>query len=339
MRTLAPPVGQGWEYLTGAASPGAATSVARPAGLGLRRRAGPSCPSCSRRSSRPPRSRPGRYDLVIDPTNLWLTIHESIGHATELDRALGYEAAYAGTVVRHLDKLGTLRYGSPRHERDRRPHRPSTAWPPSATTTRAWPRQSWDLITRRHPGRLPARPADGAQLNGFGRSNGCAFADSPGHVPIQRMANVSLQPAADGPAPGRADRRRRGRHLHRRRQVLVDRHAAVQLPVHRPAVLPDPRAAGWPGSCATSPTRPPPPTSGTRWRPSAGRRPTCSAARSTAARASPGRSPRSATAARRRSSAGCGSSTPFRKDEHDPERTRSPQELVERALAEAGAGD
>ncbi|EUA91468.1 modulator of DNA gyrase family protein [Mycobacterium ulcerans str. Harvey] len=39
----------------------------------------------------------GPTDLVIDPTNLWLTIHESIGHATEYDRAIGYEAAYAGT--------------------------------------------------------------------------------------------------------------------------------------------------------------------------------------------------------------------------------------------------
>jgi TldD protein len=49
---------------------------------------------------------PGRYDLVIDPTNLWLTIHESVGHATELDRALGYEAAYAGTSFATLDQLG-----------------------------------------------------------------------------------------------------------------------------------------------------------------------------------------------------------------------------------------
>ncbi len=48
----------------------------------------------------------GTYDLVIDPSNLWLTIHESIGHATELDRALGYEAAYAGTSFATFDKLG-----------------------------------------------------------------------------------------------------------------------------------------------------------------------------------------------------------------------------------------
>ena len=52
------------------------------------------------------------YDLVIDPTNLWLTIHESIGHATELDRALGYEAAYAGTSFATPDKLNKLQYGS-----------------------------------------------------------------------------------------------------------------------------------------------------------------------------------------------------------------------------------
>ena len=60
---------------------------------------------------------------MIDPSNLWLTIHESIGHATELDRAMGYEAAYAGTSFATFDKLGTpaLRLGD--HERDRRPDR------------------------------------------------------------------------------------------------------------------------------------------------------------------------------------------------------------------------
>ena len=55
----------------------------------------------------------GSYDLVIHPSNLWLTIHESIGHATELDRALGYEANYAGTSFATYDKLNRLQYGSP----------------------------------------------------------------------------------------------------------------------------------------------------------------------------------------------------------------------------------
>ena len=55
----------------------------------------------------------GSYDLILEPTNLWLTIHESIGHATELDRAIGEEANYAGTsfVAPPEKMLGQLRYG------------------------------------------------------------------------------------------------------------------------------------------------------------------------------------------------------------------------------------
>jgi len=55
----------------------------------------------------------GRYDLILDPTHLWLTIHESIGHPTELDRAMGYEANYAGTsfLAPPEDVLGKLKYG------------------------------------------------------------------------------------------------------------------------------------------------------------------------------------------------------------------------------------
>jgi TldD protein len=59
--------------------------------------------------------------------------------------------------------------------------------------------QSWDLITG---GVLTGYQLDRrmAQLKGFGRSNGCAFGDSPGHMPLQRMANVSIQPALNGPS-------------------------------------------------------------------------------------------------------------------------------------------
>ena len=103
------------------------------------------------------RSRPGRYDLVIDPTNLWLTIHESIGHATEYDRAIGYEAAYAGTSFATPDKLGTLVYGSPimNVTGDRTvPHGLATIGYDDDGVAG----QSWDLISRRHPHRLPAGP-------------------------------------------------------------------------------------------------------------------------------------------------------------------------------------
>ena len=106
MRTLAPPVGRGWEYLTGGAGgPGAGgwdwdAELARLPELLAEKLAAPSVEA-------------GLYDLVVDPSNLWLTIHESIGHATELDRAVGYEAAYAGTSFATFDQLGTLVYGSP----------------------------------------------------------------------------------------------------------------------------------------------------------------------------------------------------------------------------------
>ena len=142
---------------------------------------------------------PGAYDLVIDPSNLWLTIHESIGHATELDRAMGYEAAYAGTSFATFDKLGTLRYGSGvmNVTGDRTvEHGLATV----GFDDEGVQAQSFDLIRE---GILVGYQLDRriARSSGLGRSNGCAFADSPGHIPIQRMANVSLRPApGEGPS-------------------------------------------------------------------------------------------------------------------------------------------
>ena len=107
MRTLAPPAGRGWEYLTGTGWDFGAELAELPELLAEKLTA--------------PCVEAGRYDLVIDPSNLWLTIHESIGHATELDRALGYEAAYAGTSFATLDKLGSAPVRLGRHERHRRP--------------------------------------------------------------------------------------------------------------------------------------------------------------------------------------------------------------------------
>jgi TldD protein len=187
MTTLAPPAGRGYEYLTG-------TGWDFPAELGQ-------LPELLAEKLAAPSVREGRYDLVIDPSNLWLTIHESIGHATELDRVLGYEAAYAGTSFATVDQLGRLQYGSPgmrvTGDRTARHGLATVGYDDEGVAA-----QSWDLISG---GVLTGYQLDRriARFRGLARSNGCAFADSPGHMPIQRMANVSLQPTAGG--PGTAD--------------------------------------------------------------------------------------------------------------------------------------
>ena len=79
--SIADPAGRGWEYVVGLDLAGNAPRWAEEAVMKLRA----------------PSVEAGTWDLVLHPSNLWLTIHESIGHPTELDRALGYEANYAGT--------------------------------------------------------------------------------------------------------------------------------------------------------------------------------------------------------------------------------------------------
>jgi len=187
MRTIAPPVGRGWEYLLGEGWDWE-SELAR-------------MPELLAEKLRSPSVEPGRYDLVVDPTNLWLTIHESIGHATELDRALGYEAAYAGTSFATPDKLGSLQYGSPvMHVSGDRTAEHGLA--SVAIDDEGVEGQSFDLI---RDGVLVGYQLDRstAAVAGYQRSNGCAYADSPLHLPIQRMANISLQPGpADGPTTG-----------------------------------------------------------------------------------------------------------------------------------------
>ena len=139
---------------------------------------------------------PGPTDLVIDPSNLWLTIHESIGHATEYDRAIGYEAAYAGTSFATPDKLGSFAYGSPvmnvTADRTVEFGLATVGYDDDGVAA-----QNWELV---RDGVFVGYQLDRvfAPRLGLSRSNGCAYADSPHHVPLQRMANVSLQPGPEG---------------------------------------------------------------------------------------------------------------------------------------------
>ncbi|WP_407670539.1 TldD/PmbA family protein [Nocardia suismassiliense] len=180
MRTLAAPVGRGWEYVTGADGTWDwADELAH-------------IPEWLAEKVKAPTVTPGPTDLVIDPTNLWLTIHESIGHATEYDRAIGYESAYAGTSFATPDKLGKLQYGTPimhvTGDRTEAHGLASIGYDDEGVAG-----QRWDLV---RDGILVGYQLDRvfAPRLGLDRSNGCSYADSAHHVPIQRMANVSLQP-------------------------------------------------------------------------------------------------------------------------------------------------
>jgi TldD protein len=188
MSSIAPPAGRGWEYVVGSLADGAWDWDAELAEV----------PDLLDEKLMAKSIEADTYDLVIHPSNLWLTIHESIGHATELDRALGYEANYAGTSFATLDQLGTLHYGSPAMhvtgDRTAEHGLATIGYDDEGVAT-----QRWDIIK---DGVLVGYQLDRPmghlhpELNG-GRSNGCAYADSPGHIPIQRMANVSLQPSSD----------------------------------------------------------------------------------------------------------------------------------------------
>ena len=136
---------------------------------------------------------PGKYDLVLHPSHLFLTIHESVGHPTELDRALLWEANYAGTSFLTPEKTGKLQFGSKivNFVADRTQ--------PLGLATIGYddesvPGQSWHLVkdgvfvdwqTTR----------DLAPLVGKKSSYGCLHADSWSSVPFPRMPNVSLSPA------------------------------------------------------------------------------------------------------------------------------------------------
>ncbi|MDX1873657.1 TldD/PmbA family protein [Mycolicibacterium sp. 120266] len=182
MRTLAPPTARGWEAVVDDAVWDWTTELAE-------------LPALLAEKVKAPSVTAGPTDLVIDPSNLWLTIHESIGHATEYDRAIGYEAAYAGTSFATPDKLGTMTYGSPvmNVTADRTVEHGLATIGFDDEGVRA---QSWDLV---RDGIFVGYQLDRvfAPRLGVARSNGCSYADSPHHVPIQRMANVSLQPGPE----------------------------------------------------------------------------------------------------------------------------------------------
>lgn len=138
---------------------------------------------------------PGKYDLVLHPSHLFLTIHESVGHSTELDRALLWEANYAGTSFLTPDKTGKVQFGS------KMVNFVADRTQPVGMATVAYddegvPGQEWHLV---RDGVFVdwQTTRDLAKMVGRNKSNGCLHGDSWDAVPFPRMPNVSLQPAKE----------------------------------------------------------------------------------------------------------------------------------------------
>lgn len=140
---------------------------------------------------------PGKYDLILDPSHLWLTIHESVAHPTELDRVLGYEANYAGTSFLSLDKLHSknFQFGSKLVNIHADKLQPGSlgavGYDDEGVKTK-----EWELIKE---GVLVNFQAirDQAHILGLNESQGCCYAQSWSDVQFQRMPNVSLVPGKD----------------------------------------------------------------------------------------------------------------------------------------------
>jgi TldD protein len=139
---------------------------------------------------------PGKKDLVLLPAHLGLTIHESIGHSTELDRALGYEANFAGTSFLTTDKLGKFRVGADivnfNGDRVRKESLSTCGYDDDGVKTRQFPIIKDGIFV----GYQTIR--DQAHLIGQSESMGCCYADSYASVPFQRMPNVWLAPGKTG---------------------------------------------------------------------------------------------------------------------------------------------
>jgi TldD protein len=191
---LSSPMGLGFEYLDGAASgktvlPNGVTVYGQSYDM---KEDAVAAAQQAKAKLTAPSVKPGKYDLVLDPSHTWLTIHESVGHPLELDRVLGYEANYAGTSFATLDKMrDRFQYGSDKVNLVADKTQPGSlgavAYDDEGVATK-----KWDLV---RDGKLVGYQAirDQAHIEGKAASDGCAYSDSWSNVQFQRMANVSLE--------------------------------------------------------------------------------------------------------------------------------------------------
>ena len=200
---LSAPMGMGYEYL----DPRASGKIAGPAGLthyGKHYDLVEDAGAAARQAQEMLTAKSveaGKYDLVLDPNHLGLTIHESVGHPLELDRVLGYEANYAGTSFATLDKWATkeFQYGSGLVNIFADKTQPGSLGAVGYDDEGVKSKR-WDLIKE---GVLVNYQAirDQAHIIDEKESHGCCYADSWSSVQFQRMPNVSLTPGTETYSP------------------------------------------------------------------------------------------------------------------------------------------
>ncbi|MBZ9651434.1 TldD/PmbA family protein [Psychroflexus montanilacus] len=193
---MSAPMGMGYEYMDGLES----EKLEGPSGLRLYRNSYDIVEDATLAAKQAKEMltaksvQPGKYDLVLEPNHLGLTIHESVGHPLELDRVLGYEANYAGTSFATLDKWksGDFKYGSDIvnlvADKTQTGSLGAVGYDDEGVKTK-----KWDLVRN---GVLTNYQAirDQVHMIDQNESHGCCYAQSWNDVQFQRMPNVSLEP-------------------------------------------------------------------------------------------------------------------------------------------------
>lgn len=198
-QAMSAPMGMGYEYMDGLAS----EKLEGPAGITLYSKSYDIVEDAIQAANQAKEMLsaksvdPGKYDLVLEPNHLGLTIHESVGHPLELDRVLGYEANYAGTSFATLDKWksGDFKYGSDLvnlvADKTQVGSLGAVGYDDEGVKTK-----KWDLVRN---GILVNYQAIRDQVNIIDQneSHGCCYAQSWNDVQFQRMPNVSLEPGKE----------------------------------------------------------------------------------------------------------------------------------------------
>ena len=194
-QAMSAPMGMGYEYMDGLES----EKLEGPSGLRLYRNSYDIVEDATLAAKQAKEMltaksvQPGKYDLVLEPNHLGLTIHESVGHPLELDRVLGYEANYAGTSFATLDKWksGDFKYGSDIvnlvADKTQKHSLGAVGYDDEGVKTKKWDLVRNGVLTNYQAIRDQVHMIDQKE------SHGCCYAQSWNDVQFQRMPNVSLE--------------------------------------------------------------------------------------------------------------------------------------------------